>query len=217
MWSVLSVLKSKALPFIAVFILLGVVYLLWSSNVKKSKEITRLSNNQEALLSDLEIVKGKYGTEAAKVQALELSKNEFEKLYNNQVALVDNLKLKVKRLETVIQTSTAIRDSVIIEVEKPIYVRDTSSIVRPFNFSDSWVDVRGELSIKGPSSSDDATIFLDYAVKDTLDLIVYREPKRFLFIKYGIKRLDCYINSRNPKSSVIMGSCVVLKNRKGGK
>ena len=217
MTTILKILKSKWTPVVIIIVLLGTIYLLWSSNSKKAKEIDRLSNNQEALLSDLEIVKGKYGIEVAKVQALELSKNEFEKLYNNQVALVDNLKLKVKRLETVIQTSTAIRDSVIIEVEKPIYVKDTSSVVRPFNFSDSWVDIRGELSIKGLSSSDDATILLDYAVKDTLDLIVYREPKRFLFIKYGIKRLDCYINSRNPKSSVIMGSCVVLKNRKGGK
>ena len=217
MTTILKILKSKWTPVVIIIVLLGMIYLLWSSNSKKAKEIDRLSNNQEALLSDLEIVKGKYGIEVAKVQALELSKNEFEKLYNNQVTLVDNLKLKVKRLETVIQTSTAIRDSIIIEVEKPIYVRDTSSIVRPFNFSDSWVDIRGELSIKGPSSSDDATILLDYAVKDTLDLIVYREPKRFLFIKYGIKRLDCYINWRNPKSSVIMASCVVVKNRKGGK
>lgn len=217
MTTILKLLKSKWTPVVVILLLLGVIYLLWSSNSKKTKEINRLCNNQEALLSDLEVVKGKYGVEAAKVQALELSKNEFEKLYNNQVTLVDNLKLKVKRLETVIQTSTAIRDSVVIEVDKPIYVRDTSSIVRPFSFSDSWVDIRGELSINGPSSVDDAEILLDYMVKDTLDVIVYREPKRFLFIKYGIKRLDCYISSRNPKSSVVMGSCVVLKNRKGGK
>ena len=163
------------------------------------------------------VIKDKYGNEVARVQALELSKNEFEKLFNEQSKIAEGLRLKIKRLESYIQTSVETKDSVTIEVQPPIIVKDTNSVVRPFLFSDGWVELKGELTIDGEKSIDPAKIRMNYSVTDTLDVMVYREPKKFLFIRCGIKRLDCYIYPRNPKSKVVMGSCVLMKNRKGGK
>ena len=131
-------LKSKWTPWLIIAILLGLLYWSISSGRKKSKEIDRLSNNQEALLSDLQIVKDKYGNEVARVQALELSKNEFEKLFKEQSEIAEGLRLKIKRLESYIQTSVETKDSITVDVQPPIIVRDTSSVVRPFEFSDGW-------------------------------------------------------------------------------
>ena len=210
-------LKSKWAPWLILVVLSAVLYWSVSSNRRKAREIDRLSNNQEALLTDLQIVKDKYGNEVARVQALELSKNEFEKLFNEQSKIAEGLKLKIKRLESYIQTSVETKDSVTIEVQPPIIVKDTNSVVRPFLFSDGWVELKGELTIDGNKAIDPARIRMNYSVTDTLDVMVYREPKKFLFIRYGIKRLDCYIYPRNQNSKVVMGSCVLMKNRKGGK
>lgn len=213
----IKLLKSKGAPWLILVVLSAVLYWSVSSNRRKAREIDRLSNNQEALLTDLQIVKDKYGNEVARVQALELSKNEFEKLFNEQSKIAEGLRLKIKRLESYIQTSVETKDSVTIEVQPPIIVKDTNSVVRPFLFSDGWVELKGELTIDGEKSIDPAKIRMNYSVTDTLDVMVYREPKKFLFIRYGIKRLDCYIYPRNPNSKVVMGSCVLMKNRKGGK
>lgn len=210
-------LKSKWAPWLLLVLLSGLLYWSISLGRKKSKEIDRLSNNQEALLTDLQIVKDKYGKEVARVQALELSKNEFEKLFKEQTEIVEGLRLKIKRLESYIQTSVETKDSITVDVQPPIIVRDTSSVVRPFEFSDGWMALKGNLTIDGDKAIDPAKIQMSYSVTDTLDVMVYREPKKFLFIRYGIKRLDCYIYPRNPHSKVVMGSCVLMKNRKGGK
>lgn len=210
-------LRSKWAPWLILVVLSAVLYWSVSSNRRKAREIDRLSNNQEALLTDLQIVKDKYGNEVARVQALELSKNEFEKLFNEQSKIVEGLKLKIKRLESYIKTSVETKDSVTIEVQPPVIIKDTTSVVRPFLFYDGWVELKGELTIDGNKAIDPARIRMNYSVTDTLDVMVYREPKKFLFIRYGVKRLDCYIYPRNPKSKVVMGSCVLMKNRKGGK
>lgn len=210
-------LKSKWAPWLILVVLSAVLYWSVLSNRRKAREIDRLSNNQEALLTDLQIVKDKYGNEVARVQALELSKNEFEKLFNEQSKIAEGLKLKIKRLESYIQTSVETKDSVTVEVQPPIIVKDTNSVVRPFLFSDGWVELKGELTIDGNKAIDPARIRMNYSVTDTLDVMVYREPKKFLFIRYGVKRLDCYIYPRNPNSKVVMGSCVLMKNQKGGK
>lgn len=210
-------LKSKWAPWLLLVLLSGLLYWSISSGRKKSKEIDRLSNNQEALLSDLQIVKDKYGNEVARVQALELSKNEFEKLFKEQSEIAEGLRLKIKRLESYIQTSVETKDSITVDVQPPIIVRDTSSVVRPFEFLDGWMALKGNLTIDGDKAIDPAKIQMSYSVTDTLDVMVYREPKKFLFIRYGIKRLDCYVYPRNPHSKVVMGSCVLMKNRKGGK
>lgn len=214
---IIKFLKSKWAPWLILVVLSALLYWSMSSNCRKAKEIDRLSNNQEALITDLQIVKDKYGNEVARVQALELSKNEFEKLFNEQSKIAEGLKLKIKRLESYIKTSVETKDSVTIEVHPPIIVKDTTSVVRPFLFYDGWVELKGELTIDGNKAIDPAKIRMNYSVTDTLDVMVYREPKKFLFIRYGIKRLDCYIHPRNPNSKVVMGSCVLMKNRKGGK
>ena len=113
-------LKSKWAPWLLLVLLSGLLYWSISLGRKKSKEIDRLSNNQEALLTDLQIVKDKYGKEVARVQALELSKNEFEKLFKEQTEIAEGLRLKIKRLESYIQTSVETKDSIIVDVQPPL-------------------------------------------------------------------------------------------------
>ncbi len=204
-----DLVRSKMFPWLLLCILVLLCWGFYSRLQKEKEESRRLSSNQEALLSEMEVVKSKYGEEVSRVQALELSRDEFKDLYEKESALVKSLNLKIRRLEDYVSTVVVVHDTVEIPVEAPILVNDT--VVRPFSFSDPWVSVSGNIQFKGTSSLDPAKIQLEYSVRDSIDVIIYREPRRFLFIRYGTKRYDCYIRSKNPKAQVTMGSCVILR------
>lgn len=206
---VVSALKSKLAPWILLVVSVLFCWLFYSKYQKEKEESKRLSSNQEALLSEMEVVKTKYGEEVSRVQALELSRDEFKELYEKESDLVKALNLKIKRLEDYVSTVVVVRDTIEIPVDRPVLIKDTT--IRPFKYSDSWISLNGKLQFKGTSALDPAKIQLDYSVRDSIEVVIYREPRKFLFIRYGTKRYDCYIRSKNPKAKVVMGSCVVMK------
>lgn len=164
----------------------------------------RHESNYGALCQDLERLTDDYSHEVARCQALELSKNEFEKLYAEQADLVRALNLKISRLQAMVNTTTVIRDTVLIPVQAPI-VRDSGVVVRPFTYDDTWLSLRGAIR----ETPEDTVLGIDYTVRDTVDVYVYRVPKKFLFIRWGTKRYDCYVRNRNPHASVTNMSCTV--------
>ena len=202
-------LRIKWVPVLLWVILIGVVVLLWNQNSKKAEEIRRLSSNQESLVSGISYYKDKLGREVAKVRALELSKTKFENVLKDKAEQITQLKLKVRRLESFSSAVSEIRDSVVIEVQKPILL-DTL-VVRKISYKDDWLSLDGSLIVDGLSALGDSRIQLNYSVKDSLDFIIYREPKRFWFIRYGTKSYELYVRSRNPRSHVVAGSCVIIK------
>lgn len=210
MATLIKILKSKVTPWALCLGLSLIIWLVWGRLANRNREVYRLKTNQEALVSDVEYFKDKLGAEVARVQALELSKNEFELLYKDKAEQVEALRLKVKRLESYTQAVVQVHDTVTVEVSTPI-IKNDSIIKRQLLYNDDWVTLSGEISILGREATAPAIANLSYAIRDTLDVVVYREPKRFLFIRYGIKRIDCYVKSRNPRSTVVTGSCVVIK------
>ena len=190
--------------FIVLVVLAYCVFSTWRI-ISLQRTNARHERNYDALCEDLTRITDDYSNEVVHAQALELSKNEFERLYEEQTALVKALNLKVARLQTMVNTATTIRDTVYIRTEQPVIV-DSSTIVRPFRYHDDWLTLRGSVS-EQPDST--AQITLDYQVRDTVDVYVYRVPKKFLFIRWGTKCYDCYVRNRNPHATVTNMSCVV--------
>jgi hypothetical protein len=69
-------------------------------------ENSRLSGNQNALLSDIRFYQTKDSLSAASVERLQFTKSELERYNSDLVQTVEDLNIKVKRLQSVSQTAT---------------------------------------------------------------------------------------------------------------
>ena len=192
-------------------ILLTSLFFLYKSSEKKSSEIKRLSGNQEALFDSIKTYKTKDGQTVAIIQRLELSNNEFknfEKDLNDQIKKL-NVKLKnvqsVTELgtQTIINTQTQVKDSIRVEYKDSIIIKDT---LKCFDYKTPWVIQKGCLSKDGVS--------MKTQIRDTLDIILYKIPKKFLFFNYGIKKLEVKATNRNPDAQIISGKFIDFKSIK---
>ncbi len=178
--------------------------------------VTRLQGNQRSLLSKIRVFKDRHDNDIAQIGVLELESSELKELNDNLLATVHNLQLKVKRLEALTETVTKVTDTIYIPVEPPIIKDDALHpiVEQPFVYNDPFTDISGKIVWREGDPVGAAGVSLTYSIIDTLDIVVYRVPKRFLFIPYGVKRLDCFISSRNPHSTVVVGTCVLRKRKK---
>lgn len=199
----------KRYMIIAFILLSSLCLFLANRNQHLRRDVARQENNIVALSSDLEKMTDDYGNSVARCQALELSNNEIERLYSEQADLVKALNLKVQRLQTLVNTTTVIRDSIFIPVQSPV-ITDSASVIHPLFYDDRWMTLNGMIIERGDSMA----LALDYTVRDTVDVYVYRVPRKFLFIRWGTKRYDCYVRNRNPHADVTNASCVVSTRKK---
>ena len=191
--------------------LVGILALLlwWShSTIKKQNaEIERKDRNTEALVSDVEVYKTKYGSEVARSKALELDVNEARLLAERQAGIVEELELKLRRVESMMESGVNIRDSVVIQLRDSVVYDTVSGVLgRPFEFVDTWTRIEGVVL--------EDHIRMSYSVRDTINQIVYRIPKKFWFIRWGTKGFEQYIRMSNPHSHVVYNQTVLFTKRK---
>jgi hypothetical protein len=178
-----------------------------AKQLRKSKqESDRLSQNQTALLADIQFYKTKAGNNAAKIQRLELNRSEFERLCVDLKEQVKELGVKNRYLRGVIVAGTK------TEVDVKAAVRDSvtyidgnrSDTLRCVDFSDGYVSLSG--CIRG-----DSVFNAHIENVDTLSLVGHRVPKRFLFFRWGTKAVELDIVSKNPHTHLTYGRYVELK------
>lgn len=197
--------------FIALLVVGG---LLWVQTVRLRGERTerrRVQSNNEVLTDSVEFYRTASGKHAASRQVLELRTGELER-YNAQLAAqVRELRIKARRLEaaattataTIVELRTRLRDTVIYrEPEAGPVIRDTMKV---FRWADPWVTVEG--LIDGDS--------VGCAVRsiDTLQQIVHRVPRRFLFIRWGAKAVRQEVVSANPHTRIVYTECIEFKRK----
>lgn len=193
----------------------GAVGFLAKDSITQRREAERLEHNQEALLMDLEEFKTQSGKDAAKIQQLQLTKKEFEKLCNDQTAIIEDLRLRVKDIQNLYITATKtqvtgktnLKDTVIIY--KTITPTDTLSQVdtaKYFQWKDNWNSVEGYI-IKD-------SVDVSYSGKDTLNIVATKVPKKFLFIEYGVKYLELNVTNSNPSSKITYSKGIRIKKKR---
>lgn len=128
-------------------------------------------------------------------------KTDNERLHGNQSALmaeVERLGIKANRLQTLINTSThttvrvdtIVKDSV---VYLPLEARlDT---LKCFEYNDGWVRAHGCIDSSNHFEG-------EFESRDSLLIVAHRVPKRFLFFRWGCKRVELDIKSSNPHSEI---------------
>lgn len=186
-------------------IALSIITVVLYVQLDKTKiEKKRLSNNQEALLSDVEHYKTENGRNVASVQKLELTKKELVKHNAELVNTVSDLNIKINRLESASTTAfeseykikTVIRDSIVYRDLAPIRV---SAI----NYKSPYIDLSGIIE----RGKFDGAI----TTRDTLVQVVHRVPKKFLFIKYGTKGIRQEVLNKNPHSKITYSEYLEFK------
>lgn len=224
----------KRYLIIALLVLSG---LLWIQTVRlrdERAERRRVQSNNEVLTDSVEFYRTASGKHAASRQVLELRASELER-YNAQLAAtVRELRIRTRRLETAATTATRTEvqitaplkpagpqpsawekygagvrraaDSVKAALDRKFSGLPKVPEAKVFRWSDRHVSVDGVIR-------DDSASCRVVSV-DTLQQIVHRVPRRFLFIRWGTKAIRQEVVSSNPHTNIVYTEYIELKRKK---
>ena len=176
---------------------------------RQKEEIERLEANQKALISDVDYYKTKSSEKVASVQALTLTKKELEENFVKITDQLRNLKIETKRLKSVSETAIQSEHKIKAKLEQIIRENKDSLLQPPdtlhcINFDTPYASIKGCVDKTGTFEGEITTT-------DTLLQVVHIIPKRFLFIKYGVKGLRQDIKMANPNAAVAYTKYIQLK------
>ena len=224
----------KRYLIIALLVLFG---LLWVQTVRlrgERSERRRVESNNEVLTDSVKFYRTESGKSAASRQVLELRASEMER-YNAQLAAtVRELRIKVRRLEAAATTTTrtevqitaplepagrqpsagekygaALRraaDSVKARLAREYFGQQKIAEEKVFRWSDRHVSISGLIR--------DDSVRCHVSSIDTLQQIVHRVPRRFLFIRWGTKAIRQEVVSSNPHTQIVYTEYIELKRKR---
>lgn len=176
-------------------------------------EAERTKENQDILLHNgkVEIGRTQSGRPRASVSAITLKTSDLKRSPDSLLAVNrKELKIKNSRIMAAATTSTTTKVDVKAAIQPVPY--DTCSLSGPYrppdvsqtvSWSDPWITLRGE--IEGDSMQ------VHIESRDTLQMIVHRVPKKFLFFRYGTKGVRMEVVSQNPHSQLSYPKIIMLK------
>uniref|UniRef100_A0AB33JDI0 Histidine kinase n=1 Tax=Prevotella sp. GTC17262 TaxID=3236797 RepID=A0AB33JDI0_9BACT len=165
----------------------------------------RVHHNQGILLHNgsVRISETSAGRSHASAPALTLRPSEFNESGDALVNTARQVGIKTKRISHAATTTTRTTADIVapvrlvpsrLQADSLPSEASASRPVRPdslcFSWHDPWLSLSGCLSdslFRGTVSS-----------TDTLDIVVHRVPKRFLFFRFGCREVRMDIISRNP-------------------
>lgn len=188
-----------------VFAGLALVAFLAYSDMKADRD--RLKENQSLLLhnGEVEIKLTNTGSSQASVPALTLRSSEFRQSGDTLLQVAKAAGIKASRISEAATAATAthvdfktrvfrtvvhdtLRDTVLCPAS-PLPALTPSKQLQ-LSWNDPWVSLSGTIT--------DSIFHGSLTSNDTLDIIVHRVPKRFLFFRFGCRQVRMDIISRNP-------------------
>nr|DAT75172.1 MAG TPA: hypothetical protein [Caudoviricetes sp.] len=178
------------------------------------REAARTEGNQNILLhnGEVEIGRTQSGRPRASVSAITLKTSDLKRSPDSLLAVNrKELKIKNSRIMAAATTSTTTRVDVktaILPAPQDTCSRPLSDSYRPpdapqtVSWSDSWVTLRGR--IEGDSMQ------VHIESRDTLQMVVHRIPKKFLFFRYGTKGVRMDVVSQNPHTQLSYPKIILL-------
>lgn len=202
-------MKKSTLYFIIgaiIALLLASSFILNRELAKTKAEKDMYKKNTDILMGDIYTYKTKDSLNAVSVGNLELKLSEYERYRSEDLYLINSLKIDKKRLEqiTTAQTKTIyelegkVKDSIIY---RDNYIVDT---LRCLDIKSKWYDLNGctnkEGKFTGRLENRDSLIYVEHIV-----------PKRFWFIKWGIKERKQEIMSKNPNTFIENAEYITIR------
>lgn len=169
----------------------------------RQREAHSMNEDQNVLMHNgkVEIGQTQSGKPMASVSAISLKPSSLKRNPDSLLAVTSkDLKIKPRRMVAAIRTSSLATadihaaittDSIYDEADKDSnvllsYPRSPQQV----SWSDPWMSLRG--TIRGDSFT--ARI----ESRDTLQMIIHRVPRKFLFFRYGTKGVRMDVVSQNP-------------------
>lgn len=177
-------------------------------------ESERTKENQDILLHNgrVEIGRTQSGRPRASVQAITLKTSDLKCTPDSLLAVNrKELKIKNSRIMAAATTSTTTQVDVKVAI-RPVphdtCSRSLSGLYRPpdvsqVSWSDPWITLRGD--IEGDSMQ------VHIESRDTLQMVVHRVPKKFLFFRYGTKGVRLSVVGQNPHSRLSYPRIIMFK------
>ncbi len=169
--------------------------------VKVRADRDRVLQNQSILLHNgrVEISETSGGNSHASTPAITLRSSEFKRSGDTLTKVAKQIGIKASRISDAATTATTTRADIVTPVYRlpsAVYHPPDDSIPQQrdslvcFSWNDPWVSLSGCMS--------DSLFRGTVSATDTLDIIVHRVPKRFLFFRFGCREVRMDIISRNP-------------------
>lgn len=201
----------KILPVMKKYLLFGLVILsaatfaLMRQNAAIRRDNDRLLHNNTVLNAGLETYRTSLGQSAAHVGRLEMTIKELRQLNDELLQRIEQMQIKLRRVESVSINAINTSFSFTVPLSSGTISR-SSTAPRPFRWENPWNKVDG---VVGSDSVECSIVH-----RDTLDQVIYRVPRRFLFIRWGTKEIRQAVSVRDPKSTIVYSEYVVLKRER---
>ena len=171
-------------------------------NLKTDRD--RLKENQNILLHNgkVDIKRTNTGLSQASVTALTLRSSEFRQSGDTLLQVAKSAGIKTSRISeaatasttTSVEFKTRIFQTIVHDTVRDTVARSLTTFLPSkqlqLSWNDPWVSLSGTIT--------DSIFHGSITSVDTLDIIVHRVPKRFLFFRFGCKQVRMDIISRNP-------------------
>lgn len=189
-------LRLLLLVLVPFFVVMGLREL---SQMREENE--RLNKIQDVLLhnGEVEIGRTSDGKATASSTALRLRASDLGKKPDSLLAVTQQkLKIKNSRLMAAASASTA----TMVDVESPILNSFITTPSAPLPSADSTIVAWSDpwISLHGTIERD--TFKAHIEVRDTLQMLVHRVPRRFLFFRWGTKAVRMEVVSQNPHTQL---------------
>lgn len=192
----MSSLKKIVLIGVAVMLVLVTITRMYETIKKQKADIERLERNYEAANAVNVEYKTKLGNSANKKQALELSIKELKSTNKELYKEVDALKVRVKDALSVTRTITKTEIDTIVKT-------DTVNKYIVAEYKDPWNTIQAKVG--------EGSARLNYIGTDTITGVISIKRKKFLFFRWGVKRIEYDITNKNPKTKIHIDTAVKLK------
>lgn len=190
-------MREKLITLAILFVLAVIFGAIFRAYRIVKADRDRLIQNQSYLLHNgsVKITQTASGNSVASAPAITLKSSEFRKSGDTLNSIAKSMRIKSSRITAAATAATEMHT----EITTPI-VHDTvqlSSSERNrsiLHYEDPWLTLSGTII----TDTINRSIFSGtIRSRDTLDIIVHRVPKRFLFFRFGCKAVQLNISSRN--------------------
>jgi hypothetical protein len=193
----LIVLKKHVYIGLAAFVMTGIIFFQQRRINVITEDRDTYKKNTYSLLSDIEHYKVADSLQVVSIDELILTVKEYEQYRQEDMALIKSLKVDKNRLQKIIsaQTATAYELSGVFR-DSIVYLNsyDTDTL-RCVDINEKWFDLHGCIDttakFTGTFESRDSLLYVEHVI-----------PKRFWFIKWGVKERRQEIVSRNPYTRI---------------
>ena len=198
-------MKKYAIYFVIIGIIVSTILLQRAEIKQLTAERNTYKSNTATLLSDAKHYQTKDSLNVLSIGTLELSLSEYKKYRESDYKLIQELEADKKRLEKITKTETKTKYELRTIVKDSIVYRDTGiDTLKCIQIAEKWFKLNGcsdsNKKFQGTFESIDSLMYVEHII-----------PKKFLFIKYGIKERRQEILSKNPYTEILSAEFITVK------